>query len=210
MASVTAPNVNISFEPHLADILVPLRSVLPGELAGQLDAHHPLRVPSVDIPMGSIPDRLVGMKGSPLLDPKDYSMIALLAGTVTSPERKFGSYQPPPDPEVIAAQNNEERKQITTLVNALLSVGGSAFAALWASQHTGWKYEWRVLFSFFVAIVVAVSEGVLYLIWQSRREASRKLKRRFIARHKKDDGPNPEVDNSPAADENPVLRRRKQ
>lgn len=153
MASVTAPNVNISFEPHLADILVPLRSVLPGELAGQLDAYltdpRPATIPYAFLQSISqwarSPTGSSALKGSPLLDPKDYSMIALLAGTVTSPERKFGSYQPPPDPEVIAAQNNEERKQITTLVNALLSVGGSAFAALWASQHTGWKYEWVCL-----------------------------------------------------------------
>ncbi len=31
-------------------------------------------------------------------------MIALLAGTTTSPERKFGSYAPPKDPEEIEAE----------------------------------------------------------------------------------------------------------
>lgn len=50
----------------------------------------------------------------------------------------------------------------------------------------------RVLLSLFVAIVVAISEGFLYIIWQSRRSASKALpgKHRAIAaaKHKKDDG----------------------
>ena len=42
----------------------------------------------------------------------------------------------------MAAANKAERQAITSLVNALLSVIGSGFAAWWAAGKTGWKYEW--------------------------------------------------------------------
>lgn len=115
-------------------------------------------------------------------------MISLLAGTTTSPERKFGAYVPPRDPEEIEAERKKERRAITTLVNAILSVGGSGFAAWWASQHAGWKKEWRALFGLFVGFVVAIAEAVLYLIWQSRHSAPTKKRRLASARHKKNDG----------------------
>jgi hypothetical protein len=69
-------------------------------------------------------------------------MVALLAGSVTSPERKFPLYVPDKSPEEAAALKAAERKAITSLLNALLSVIGSGFAAWWAAGKTGWKYEW--------------------------------------------------------------------
>ena len=137
--SVTTPDLNISFEGHLADTLAQLRDVLPNELASQLAVYltepRPKTIPYsfihavsqwVRTPAGS----------SNVSSPNDYSMVALLAGTTTSPERKFGTYVPPPDPDAVAAHASQERKQITTLINGVLSVGGSAMAALWASEHT--------------------------------------------------------------------------
>lgn len=115
-------------------------------------------------------------------------MISLLAGTTTSPDRKFGAYVPPRDPEEIEAERKRERRTITTLMNAILSVGGSGFAAWWASQHAGWKKEWRALFGLFVGFVVAVAEAVLYLIWQSRHSTPMKKPRLVSARHKKNNG----------------------
>lgn len=52
------------------------------------------------------------------------------------------------------------------------------------------SFPQRVLLALFAAIVVAVAEAVLYLIWQSRRGTSKRVKslRRIgPARHKKDD-----------------------
>ena len=76
------------------------------------------------------------------MKPHDYSMISLLVGTTSSPEGKFGAYVPPKGPEQIEAERLNERKSITTLINALLSIGGVAFAAWWAADKTGWKNEW--------------------------------------------------------------------
>ena len=76
------------------------------------------------------------------MKPHDYSMISLLAGTTSSPEGKFGVYVPPKGPEQIEAERLDQRKSITTLINALLSIGGVAFAAWWAADKTGWKNEW--------------------------------------------------------------------
>lgn len=45
----------------------------------------------------------------------------------------------------------------------------------------------RVLFGLFVAILVAVSEGVLFLLWQSRAEAAKRRRRLRAADHKKVD-----------------------
>jgi hypothetical protein len=69
-------------------------------------------------------------------------MIALLAGSVTSPERKFPAYTPDKSPEEAAALKKAERQAITSLLNALLSIVGSGFAAWWAAGKTGWKNEW--------------------------------------------------------------------
>ena len=76
------------------------------------------------------------------MKPHDYSMISLLAGTTSSPEGKFGTYVPPKEPEQIAAERVYERKSITALINALLSIGSVAFAAWWAADKAGWRNEW--------------------------------------------------------------------
>ncbi|KIY69199.1 hypothetical protein CYLTODRAFT_373084 [Cylindrobasidium torrendii FP15055 ss-10] len=192
------PGINVSLEPHLAETLAKIRGILPKELAAQLEAF--LNEPRPPTIPHSLLDSVSRWSRTPIgtaelsrtsLHTGDYLMVSLLAGTMSSPERKFGTYVPPPDPEVVAAQKREERKQITALANGVLSIGGAAFAAFWASQHMAWKHEWRVLFAFMVGIVVAISEAVLYIIWQSRKEKAAKPKRRVTraaARRKKDDG----------------------
>ncbi|KAG6824920.1 hypothetical protein H0H93_001360 [Arthromyces matolae] len=140
---------------------------------------------------------------SPPLDPNAYSMVALLAGTMTSPERNFGAYQQPQDPEEIAAVKIAERKSITAIFNGLLSIFGVGFAVWWAADKLGWKNEWRVLLALFAAIVVAIAEAALYLIWQSRLERSKskrtKPRHQIRRRPKKDDhptgGPEPSSNN---------------
>ena len=79
------------------------------------------------------------------MDPQSYSMVSLLAGTITSPERFFGTYVPPRDPAEVQAEKKRETKAITALLNALLSIVGAAFAAWWAAGKTGWRNEWVCL-----------------------------------------------------------------
>lgn len=52
----------------------------------------------------------------------------------------------------------------------------------------------RVLSGLFVAILVAVSEGVLFLLWQSRAEAAKRRRRLRAADHKKVDTENSKED----------------
>jgi len=80
------------------------------------------------------------------------------------------------------------------LLNAILSIVGSAFATWWAAEKIGWRNEWRVLLALFVAILVAVSEGVLFLLWQSRAEAAKRRRHLRAADHKKMDTENSKQD----------------
>ncbi|KAF5373344.1 hypothetical protein D9615_007460 [Tricholomella constricta] len=195
-----AEDLNISLEPHLVDTLQPLQAIAPQELAHTL-SQYTSSSPSPTIPYSLLQSvskwarTTAGLETlrsqSPPLDPHAYSMIALLAGTTTSPERKLGAYVPPPAPEEIEAARLAERKSITALLNALLSIVGSGFAVWWAADKLRWKNEWRVLLALLAGIVVAVAEAVLYLIWQSQRSMSTTLKPRRRAGHvseKKDDG----------------------
>lgn len=214
---MSSPELNISLEPHLIGVLVPLPPLLPAELATKLTPFlsdpRPPTVPYTFLQNVSQWSRSAAGSAalqahSPQLDQNDYTMVALLAGTTTSPERIFPQYTPPKEPAELERQKQEEKKAITTLMNALLSIGGTGFAAWWAAGRTGWKNEWvcctalhllfrdqlsvqRVLFALFVATVVAISEAVLYIIWQSRRstaEAPLRTRRKLIsADHKKDD-----------------------
>jgi MFS superfamily sulfate permease-like transporter len=66
----------------------------------------------------------------------------------------------------------------------------------------------KVLFGLFVAIVVAITEASLYLIWQSRRSksAERKVKRRRLpdARHKKEEEPQDASDTIDETNSTPI------
>ncbi|KAF7309647.1 hypothetical protein MIND_00335800 [Mycena indigotica] len=195
--------LNISLESHLHETVAPLHSLLPDELATQL-APFVLGTPPSTIPHSlllsiskwSRSSDGISVLRAASLDPQSYTMIALLAGTTTSPERKLPAYIPDQSPQDVAAARKAERKAITTLVNALLSVFGSGFAAWWAADKTGWKYEWRVLFALGVAIVVAVAEAGLFLIWESRH--SKKLpKRKLEHSSKKREQLQPPIDPSP-------------
>ncbi|KAH9479489.1 hypothetical protein JR316_0008083 [Psilocybe cubensis] len=188
-------DINVSLEPHLIASLQVVYPLLPHQLAQELCPFLSDPPPAI-IPYNVLyalsqwarteqSQTTLRSKG---LEPHAFSMISLLAGTITSPERKFGDYVPPKEPEDIAAERIRERKAITVLLNALLSIAGVAFAAWWAADKTGWANEWRVLFALFAAIVVALAEAVLYIIWQSRQSKSPKARRR-LARHKKVDQP---------------------
>ncbi|KAJ7224450.1 hypothetical protein GGX14DRAFT_650464 [Mycena pura] len=190
--------LNISLEAHLHEALTPLAPLLPPELASQLDPYlssHP-RPATIPYPLllsisqwTRTPASAATLRSaSPPLEPQSYSMVVLLAGSVTSPERKFPAYIPEKSAEDAQALKRAEREAITSLVNALFSIIGSGFAAWWAAGKLGWKPEWHALFALFVAAVVAASEAILYLIWDSRRSKRQtRLGRKLKASAKKRD-----------------------
>ncbi|KAJ7460629.1 hypothetical protein FB451DRAFT_1045148 [Mycena latifolia] len=191
----TETALNISLKSHLLEILTPLPPLLPLELASQLTPYISEPVPpTIPYPvLQSIsqwtrtPAGLAALQ-TLSLEPQSYSMIALLAGSVTSPERKFPAYTPAKSPEEAEALKKAERQAITSLLNALLSIIGSGFAAWWAAERTGWKKEWQVLFALFIAAVVAISEAVLYLIWDARRSRDRSPRKLKASAKKRDEG----------------------
>ncbi|KAK7445407.1 hypothetical protein VKT23_014824 [Stygiomarasmius scandens] len=193
-------DLNVSLESHLLNTLKPVLPVLDTSLRHRLASC----INSTDartIPYTLLLDVSKWTRSNPTalrassLNPNDYTMVALLAGTTTSPERKFGTYVPPKSEDVLAAERKRERKAITTIVNGVFSVGGAGAAAWIGSANTGWKYEWRVLFSFFVAVVVAISELVLFILWQSRSSpGERKKQQKYIRSKKVEDVPPREIE----------------
>lgn len=265
--SSSAATLNVSLEEHLVDTIRPLTALLPGPLAAELsqvlDASSPPR-PSTPRPRArtipyalltaiskwsrSAPGEQALASHAPPLRVQDYTMLALLAGTRTSPERLF-PHIPMPLPgadstNTQAARRRElgDRRAVTAVVNALLSIAGAAVATWWAAERLGWRNEWvrllacslsvscscpptrmcrpvpvilmsgpvadapshpqcdandtrrtprlpglrcvafisscqRVLLALSVAIVVASSEAVLYLIWEDRRSKSTRQRR---------------------------------
>ncbi|KAJ2919514.1 hypothetical protein MD484_g886, partial [Candolleomyces efflorescens] len=221
--TTTAKGLNISLEPHLVDALKQVQNILPEELRAELTDYvaQPAKsiIPYELLQSVSQWSRTPGGKGkldSKSMNPVDYSMVSLLAGTTTSPEKPFGDYTPPATPEKRASDRARERKAITALINSLFSIFGAGFAAWWGADRTGWRDEYKVLFGLAVGIVVAISEGILFLIWTSRR-SSTGARKRHSGRHKKDDADSVEpkeneptqVITSPAQqDEGSTLRQR--
>ncbi|KZT53420.1 hypothetical protein CALCODRAFT_501164 [Calocera cornea HHB12733] len=108
------------------------------------------------------------------LDPREYEMIALLAGvkTITT-----ATADPPRDTDTArkhaARQWAEDRRALSAVVNGLFSIGGVGFAAWYAAGSAGYRDEWRALIALFAGLVVAASEGILFVIWQDRAEKRR-------------------------------------
>jgi hypothetical protein len=146
---MSTTDINISLETHLLHGLNLIAPTLPHQLTNDL-AQYLVDPPPLTIPYKTLfaisqwTRTTDGQKAlqARSLNPHDYSMISLLAGTMSSPEGKFGTYIPPKEPEQIGAERANERKSITALINALLSIGGVAFAAWWAADRTGWRNEW--------------------------------------------------------------------
>jgi len=105
------------------------------------------------------------------LDLADYLLISLLSGTTTSPLAKLSPYRSE-DPNTEASRRSNDRRALTALLNALFSVLGVGVATWWMAGSAGWRPERRALLALFCAVVVATSEGVLYLIWASRHTSS--------------------------------------
>lgn len=161
--STMTPDINISLEPHLVRSLARIFPLLPHELGTELQKYIadplPLLIPYKTLQAVSQWTRTEHGKKSLKsndIDPYSYVMISLLAGTTTSPERKFGNYIPPKEPEEIEANRIREKRAITVLLNALLSIGGVGFAAWWAADKTGWKDEWVCILYFYLKLKVFI------------------------------------------------------
>ena len=146
---MSTSEIKVSLETHLLHGLNRISPILPNHLATDL-AQYIVNPPPLAIPyktLLAISQWTRTADGQDALQAHsirshDYSMISLLAGTTSSPEGKFGTYIPPKEPEQIEAERINERKSITALINALLSIGGVAFATWWAADKTGWRNEW--------------------------------------------------------------------
>ena len=156
--------VNISFTQDLADRLEPLKRILPPHLAAPIPWLPPSESPSTAAtpsesaatPTPIIPYSLLhsiskwtrtveGTAGlsTSSLNPRSYEMVSLLAGSTTSPERKFPPHKVESnDPLADRRREINDRKAVVTLINALLSIGGSGAATWYATGVAGWRHEW--------------------------------------------------------------------
>ena len=149
VSALMTSEIKVSLETHLLHGLNRISPILPHHLANEL-AQYLVNPPPLAIPYKTLlaisqwtrTDDGQKVLQAHSMRPHDYSMISLLAGTTSSPEGKFGTYIPPKEPEQIEAERANERKSITALINALLSIGGVGFAAWWAADKTGWRNEW--------------------------------------------------------------------
>ncbi|KAH9066666.1 hypothetical protein EDB87DRAFT_448074 [Lactarius vividus] len=184
-------NLRVSLEPHLVETLRPLIASTPSHLSEELSILLPDESSSASRstapPM--IPYALLqsiskwtrtkeGEKAlkskDPPLDPLAYSMVALLAGARTSPDKKFPTLPRVPSRSEGVAREISDRRAIIAVLNAILTVICTGAAAWWAAQRTGWRDEWKVLLSLLAATIVAISEIGLYIIWETRREGGRR------------------------------------
>jgi predicted RNA-binding Zn ribbon-like protein len=164
--------LNISLENHLQEALKPLVQLLSEPLRSQL--HTALSKAELDtdkisdfgnkkvvstpvithVLLSSISawsrsqEGLAALRScSPPLQPSDYSMIALLAGSRSAPDRNFPTdFAPLNYDETLLRTEMNDRRAVTALINALLSIIGSGVATWWAAERLGWQNEWVSLY----------------------------------------------------------------
>jgi hypothetical protein len=148
-------DLSVSLEPHLIEILRPLVDTVPAPLSADLS---PLlsetascsSTPTISYALLQSVSRWARTEEAaralrsknPPLDPLAYNMVALLAGTRTSPDKKFPQLPHSPTRVESAARDIGDRRAIIAVLNALLSVICTGAATWWAAQRTGWRDEW--------------------------------------------------------------------
>lgn len=156
-------DANLSFTHDLADRLQPLKHILPPHLAAPIPSLPPASSPPtttapdpVTTPTLTVPHSLLysiskwtrteegtAALSANSLNPRSYEMVSLLAGLTTSPERNFPPHKTETnDPLADARREINDRKAVVTLINALLSIGGSGAATWYATGVAGWRNEW--------------------------------------------------------------------
>lgn len=165
----TYEDLTVSLEPHLVETLRRVQTRLPPSLADKLGPYISSSQAQPQFSSSEIPtipytllhnlsqwtrssSGLSSLKNPPsptlpALDPSDYSMISLLAGTKTSPNRRFPPQAPREDGPDAARKELNDRRAIVAVLNALLSVGGTGAAVWWAAGNIGWRDEWVRLIS---------------------------------------------------------------
>ena len=147
-------NLTVSLEPHLIEILQPLVGTIPAPLSAELSQLLSQTASSSSptisyallqsISRWARTEEAAEAFGSktPPLDPLAYNMVALLAGTRTSPNKRFPQMPHSSSRSEIAARDISDRRAIVAVLNALLSVICTGAATWWAAQRTGWRDEW--------------------------------------------------------------------
>lgn len=154
--STEPDSLRVSLEPHLAETLRPLIDIIPvplsSELSQLLEIGSSSQSTTPTIPYAllqsisrwvrtEVGERALKSKDPPL-DPLDYNMVPLLAGTRTSPNKKFPLLSHTSTPSESAPREISDRKAIIAVLNTLLSVVCTGAATWWAAQRTGWRDEW--------------------------------------------------------------------
>jgi TMEM199 family protein len=190
-------DLDVSLESHLILTLRPLLDIIPAPLSEKLSQCLEAANPTISYTLLQSISRWVRTEEGksalrskvPPLDPLNYNMVSLLAGSRTSPDKKFPSSPARSDG---IAREISDRRSIIAVLNSLLSVICTGAATWWATQRTSWRDEWvcshhwamtmidfdthriqKVLLSFLAAAIVAVSEITLYIIWESRRQPAK-------------------------------------
>ncbi len=149
-------DLTISLEPHLIEVLRPLIDTIPAPFSAELSpllsetASWSSSTPTIPYTLllsisrwAQTEDAARAFKSkNPPLDPQTYNMIALLAGTRTSPDKKFPQLSHSSDRSESAARDISDRRAIMAVLNALLSVICTGAATWWAAQRTGWGDAW--------------------------------------------------------------------
>lgn len=165
-------SLTVSLEDHLARTLRPILPILPNALSTELhdvlDAppREPIRgrpgggdgheqPPVKTIPYSLLlaiskwsrsPEGAAALsRHEPPLPPNNYAMVSLLAGTRTCPDRKYPAVPVPGTSDAARASQRRElddRRAITAVINALLTIAGSGLAVYWAAGRLAWKEEW--------------------------------------------------------------------
>jgi TMEM199 family protein len=134
-----------SFEPELQETLRPLLTLIPSKNASTLENY--LKEAKLEdkpqIPYVFLKEISQWAQANSELLPlptERYTMISLLAGSVSSPR----SYFPPLEPTTQSGRESisQTTKDITTLLNCAITIVGAGFAAWFASSKAGWRYEW--------------------------------------------------------------------
>lgn len=147
--------LTVSLEPHLVERLRPLVHTIPAPLSSELspllsETSSSSTTPTISYALLSSLSRWVRTEDGaralksedPPLDPLAYSMVALLAGARTSPDKKFPQSSRSAAGSEGAAREISDRRAIMAVLNALLSVICTGAAVWWAAQRTGWRDEW--------------------------------------------------------------------